>query len=134
MCFGRISGVERLLGLGADVNYASGEYEETALMRAATSGSLEMVGLLIERGADVEARAKYGHTALISASFLGRMEVVMTLIEHGAEVNAKDNDGRSTLMEASRAGAKVSLDFLLNVGRRLMLVTITATLPHTGRY
>ena len=55
------------------------------------------VRLLLEHGADVNARAKNGSTPLHIASTFGAPEVARVLLEHGADVNARDADGRTPL-------------------------------------
>ena len=58
-----------------------------ALNWAAIGGSVDAVGLLLDRGADINARSKDEATALLQAAFMGRDEVVALLIERGAEIN-----------------------------------------------
>jgi ankyrin repeat protein len=53
-------------------------------------GHTEIVQLLLEKGADVNAKNKYGRTALIYATERGYTEIVQLLLEKGADVNAKD--------------------------------------------
>ena len=61
-------------------------------------GHLEMVKYLVEKGADVSAKAGLGGdrgTVLHFAAKEGCLEMVKYLVEHGADVNAKDDDGRT---------------------------------------
>ena len=85
----------------------------TALMWASEYGNLEAAKLLIENGADVNAKDKYGDTALIEA---GHLEVVKLLIENGADVNAKNEDGKTALMRASREGHLEVVKYLIENG------------------
>ena len=74
----------------------------TALWHAAISWKpADIVRLLLEKGADVNAKDKYGETALISASLCGFTGTVRLLLDKGADVNAKTNDGHTALMYAS---------------------------------
>jgi ankyrin repeat protein len=58
-------------------------------MCAAYAGHLEATRLLIETGADVNARRTNGATALVSAiTGGGHLEVIKVLVENGADVNA----------------------------------------------
>ena len=67
------------------------------------SGSV--LRLLLERGADVNARNDRGRTPLHEVSHNGAvLEVVHLLLEHGADVEAKDNDGKIALQHASEEG------------------------------
>ena len=63
------------------------EDEWTPLHDAA---SKEVAGLLIAKGADVDAKDKDNWTPLHKAAFGGHREIVELLIAEGADVNAKD--------------------------------------------
>ena len=69
----------------------------TALIVAALFDRAEIVKLLCDAGADVNARNEEGETALIWAAMGGKIEIVKILIDAGADVNAKDNDGCTAL-------------------------------------
>jgi ankyrin repeat protein len=64
----------------------------------------KLTELLIELGADVEARDKDGQTPLHVASQAGPLDIARMLIEHGAEVSAQDKIGQTPLHLASQAG------------------------------
>ena len=82
-----------------DIN-AKNKDGETALMLASSEGHLEIVKLLIEKGADVNVKNEDGKTALTLASRYGHLEVVKYLVENGADVNSKENDGDTALYYA----------------------------------
>ena len=81
------------------------KYEEmdndTALIDASKNGDIEIVVMLLDAGADVNAKDKWGITALIKASKNGHTEIVSKLLDAGADVNAKSNNGYTALYEAS---------------------------------
>ena len=60
------------------------------LLETAEEGDTEEVKLLIEKGADVDAKDWKGRTALMGAALKGHTETVKLLIEKGADVNARD--------------------------------------------
>ena len=64
----------------------------------------ELVGLLVNNGADVNTRDNKGFTALIIASEWGRSEVARLLIEKGADINTQNIEGASALLVASVMG------------------------------
>jgi hypothetical protein len=79
----------RFIEMGADVNYkysADKSYADgmTALMYAAGLGNLEIIKLLVDRGANVNLRANNGSTAASIASQNGQPEIYTYLKEHGA--------------------------------------------------
>jgi ankyrin repeat protein len=53
-------------------------------MNAAFTGNVDMVKMLLEAGAEVNAKADNGWTALILAKRNGHAEIVRLLIEAGA--------------------------------------------------
>ncbi|KAH0593451.1 hypothetical protein MHUMG1_08909 [Metarhizium humberi] len=66
----------------------------TDLMVASYYGHRAVVKLLLEKGADVEAKAyNYSWTSLSWAARYGREAVVQLLLEKGANVEARDNSG-----------------------------------------
>jgi len=60
---------------------------------------LEAAKLLLEKGAEIEAKAadEYKGTPLHWAAFVGRLDAVKFLIDAGANVNAKDQKGNTPL-------------------------------------
>jgi ankyrin repeat protein len=66
--------------------------------------------LLLERGADVNARAKDGLTPLHAASSFAELAAVRLLLEHGADVKAEDNHGRTSLHAAEERDEWRKLD------------------------
>ncbi len=58
--------------------------------------------LLLERGANPNARDEYGNTALIGAIQSGNIEVVQLLLNKGANLNVRSNTWHTALMEAVR--------------------------------
>ena len=82
-------------------------YGYTPLHWAASRGHVEIVRLLCDRGADVEARTNDysiwhpGSRPLYLAAYNGHISVVKELIEErNAEINARNGDGRTALRMA----------------------------------
>ena len=63
-----------------------------------------VVRLLLEHGADVNALSNGRSTPLHIAARRGRIEVVRVLLEHGANTGGKDDNGRTALQVASYLG------------------------------
>jgi ankyrin repeat protein len=91
------------LDAGADPNLGSDEqFEEgtTALMYIASSffasNRAEVIKLLVDRGADLNAQNDKGQTALLLA--LQNTDAVKASIEAGADLNLRDNNGNSAMM------------------------------------
>lgn len=90
----------------------------TALMMAAASGNLQLVHLLIERGADVNARKRDGSSALIYAVWHSSPKMIRSLLDQGADPNARLVDGRSALVIAAEQDRLPVLTLLLAKGAR----------------
>jgi uncharacterized protein len=104
----------------------------TALMRAAFSGDLELVKLLLAKGADPAVVSKDSETVLEAAAALGfiqgyskgrsaaeRLEVIKLLVDLGADVNAADDYGITPLMAAANMGEVSIIQFLVDRGADL---------------
>ena len=63
-------------------------------------GSIGLVGLLLESGADVNARDNHGFTTLHFTAQEDLPEMARLLIAKGADVDARDEDGSSVLWRA----------------------------------
>ena len=82
----------------------------TALLRAASKGQEAIVRLLVEEGADIEARSSNGSTALMCAAEGTYESVVELLLNSGANVHAEDEFGWKPLHRAmvNRGGEGVA--------------------------
>jgi ankyrin repeat protein len=73
---------------------------------ASYRGQTDVVKLLLERGAAVNAREKRnGLSSLSHAVGRGEKELVSVLLAHGADPLLKDADGRTALERAEANGA-----------------------------
>jgi ankyrin repeat protein len=70
----------------------------TALHMASGNGYIEIVKLLIDHGAEMDAQGRWSGDALQAASYCGDIEIVEFLIEHGADVNAQGGKYGSTFI------------------------------------
>ena len=80
--------VKQHLAAGANVNVKCAWYGRTPLHIATWSGQEQIVQLLIEKGASVNAKDKGGWTPLYCAVESGYKNIVELLISNGAYVNA----------------------------------------------
>lgn len=97
---GDVIGVKQLITEGVDVN-AHGDdatWNKTALMEAAERGHTEVVRVLIEAQAEINARDMYGDTAIMLAAWKKHPETVALLLKAGADVNAQNTGYGSTLL------------------------------------
>ncbi|MDJ0578866.1 ankyrin repeat domain-containing protein [Crocosphaera sp.] len=77
----------------------------------------EILKVLINHGADVNAKNEYGETPLHTAVLSENKEIVELLINHGADVNAKNEyDGKTPLYSAVLTKNKEIVELLINHG------------------
>ncbi|RBA08833.1 hypothetical protein FPRO05_07113 [Fusarium proliferatum] len=94
---------ELFLAGGVDANEST--MGKTVLQRAASQGNLELVKLLIDLGANVNAKAPGSLTTVLQyASMQSSVEIVKYLVEHGASINEK----ASTVYKATALGLAVA--------------------------
>ncbi len=95
---GDVPEVRRLLDKGDDM-HAQDDWGDSALHYAAKGGHVDVVKLLLEKGATAQEK----NNALNGAAFSGQTAVVRFLLEQGADVNARDSYGGSPLYNAISA-------------------------------
>jgi ankyrin repeat protein len=100
-----------LVGLGAPVNERSPQTHQTALRVAAEFGDLELVQLLLAKGADARAGEQDGWTPLRWAAKKNHLKMAEVLLAVG--VNGND---RSPLCEAAAQGNQPMAALLLGRG------------------
>ncbi len=96
----------------------AGEAEDK-LRDAVRKGDTSAVRIMLDSGADVNAKDNYGRTALAVAVSSGKTDVVKLLIEKGADVNAISEDrffGGTALMVATVFGNMDMVQTLLDRG------------------
>lgn len=111
-----------LLRLGADVEQLDGT-TKTRLHRAVESGDARVVQLLLNFGAQVNAKFTPAHSACTSNCALhlavdrGHHQVLQVLLDGEADIKVKDTDGHTALESASKKGHSQILSLLLDDGR-----------------
>jgi hypothetical protein len=102
---GNKTALELLCNAGYSVNESSYlEYFEKPLHAAAGQNRVEILELLIEKGADIENRDTWGKTPLYTAVCMGHINVVRELLVRGADCECKRKTGETALLEANKLG------------------------------
>lgn len=111
--FGHAETVDALLSAGAEVNAASRETMKlTPLASAMAVGRNDIARTLIDRGANVNAKAENNHTPLHTAAARGNIESATLLLDHGADMDAATKDGKTPLDYARDRDQSVMIEFL----------------------
>lgn len=103
----------------------------TVLGYAAHRGQVEMVNLLLSRGADTHSKGEYGKTALMKASAAGHVAVVLLLLRHlgGCGLDERDNYGDTALACACHRGRVEIVRLLLLAGADLTIANNRGETP-----
>ena len=124
-CDGNINKAKNFLMLGVNVN-ATDILGSSALTYAEgckrhdDSTRVQLVELLIAKGAAVNFRDRDGCTALMYAARNGDTRAVNALLRNGASVNVVDNDGETALMKAAASSCnEETVRALLSAGADL---------------
>jgi uncharacterized protein len=138
---GDANAVKALLAHHADVNGREGDHQQTALMWAASQRHPQVVRLLIDAGADINARSvvypqtvvgeqtqragreelnytvlRGGATPLLFTARVGDAESARLLLDAGADANDAQPDGVSALVLAAHSGNGNVAALLLEYG------------------
>jgi ankyrin repeat protein len=137
-----------LIKNGAALEAKGGYFESTPLLQAISTGNhlgldnkgnfldnREMIALLIEHGADVNAKDKNGNTPLINTvrCYKDRHKIVDLLIKAGANVHLKNKAGTTPLFAALRNGCCKSATLLIQAGATINATDVNEIDGYNGR-
>jgi len=115
ICRGDVSAAREAICAGANVDWrAAGQYGGTPLHAAAMKGRTDVIKMLIDAGAPVDAKErKYGRTPLMEAAWYGHADALKALIDCGANIEAVDDAlGRTALATAADKASDPKLNKL----------------------
>ena len=97
---GDAAGVRRMIGKGVDVNARDDKQHNMTLLHAAAYwGKTEVVSVLVDLHADLEARDEHGHTPLFNAVVSKELEALLEPVRRGKAMAAleaiRDQEGVS---------------------------------------
>lgn len=109
---GKHASAEILLRAGADPNFAAYTDKWRPLAKAANRGCIKICRLLIEHGADVNAKSITNKTPLHSAVQQGHLNIVKLLVTSGADLNVKTDSGHTPAELAQLEGFTEIYEYL----------------------
>ena len=96
--------------------------DKTPLYEASQNGSLDIVKLLAENGADLNKKASNGISPIDIAFQNDHLDIMKYLIEQGADINLIDNNGMSLISKIIVKNSKDSVDlvdYLIEKGSKI---------------
>ena len=110
---------KRLLDAGCNPNISSPDIKGvwTPLHDAALHSSDQLIGLLLDRGADIEAKTSTLATPLALAARHYKVAATRYLMQRGANVNTRDKAGSTPIIQACLVGATAVAKLLVEVGK-----------------
>ncbi len=105
---GQLAVVQQLITLGADVNKPGW----APLHYAATRGHLDVMYLLLDKSAYIDAASPNGTTPLMMAAFYGTPSAVKLLLEAGADPLLRNQQDLTAIDFAQRANRTESADII----------------------
>ena len=90
--------------------------DSTPLHAAAWANARETAEVLLQNGADINAKADKGATPLHDAASANARETAEVLLQNGADINAKGDNGWTLLHAAASVNARETAEVLLQNG------------------
>jgi hypothetical protein len=117
---GDVDELRAALDAGLDVNLVADS--ESLLMHAASHGEVDVVDLLLQRGAHVGDALDGQNAPLHSACYYNYTEVVKRLVAAGCNINAIDRHGATPFWIAVEQDYKETATFLIDAGTDVKLL------------
>lgn len=106
--------VYELLQSKADIEIKTQGY--TPLMLAGAFDNKDIMDLLIQNGANINAKTESGQTALELTVLDGKKTAVEVLLKHGVNINELGSNGNTALMSAAGTDNYELVKYLINAG------------------
>jgi ankyrin repeat protein len=133
---GQLNIVHLLLNHGADVNGRTvlgelgSQYMHLAPLHGACSfGHLEIAKLLIDRGANLEAKNIFGRTPLMSSCRFNQLKSIKFLLSYYVDVHVVDKEGLTSLHDAVLSSVTEAVQVLLEAGASIDAKDIRGKTP-----
>jgi ankyrin repeat protein len=110
---GRVDTLKLLLAKGVAVDTPTkNKFHSTPLLHAALTKQLAAARVLLDAGANVEAKEEGGLRALHLAAESGDLDMIRLLVDHHATIDAKADDGSTPAAVAAKKGRSEAVQLL----------------------
>ena len=114
---GKYNKTKYLIEHGAELNNTDDSLGETVLFLAVRFHHVNIIKLLLKKGADINAKDVDNYTPLHLAIY--KNNILKLLLKKGAHVNAATNDGLTALHLAMQSGQQDSVQELIEMGANI---------------
>jgi ankyrin repeat protein len=121
--------VRELLAAGGNANDVDPDTGRSALHFAARENRAEVVAILLDSKADINAVDRTGKTPLTMAAENSAVDATKLLIERGADLNKRDQIGGTPITWACGLGTAPTVKLLIDSGADLSVVDINGLTP-----
>ena len=126
---GDVARVRELLAAGGNANDVDPDTGRSALHFAARENRAEVVAVLLDSKADINATDRTGKTPLTMAAENSAVDATKILIERGADLNKRDQIGGTPLTWACGLGTAPTVKLLIDSGADLTVVDVNGLTP-----
>ena len=110
---GDVDKVQQLLDADPELVRATDDDGRTPLHHAASRGHVEVATVLLDCGAEIDAREEDNETPLHSAAWRSQLATGRLLIESGADIETRNHWGRTPLLVVARETGNADMARLL---------------------
>lgn len=126
---GDVARVRELLAAGGNANDVDPDTGRSALHFAARENRAEVVAVLLDSKADINATDRTGKTPLTMAAENSAVDATKLLIARGADLNKRDQIGGTPLTWACGLGSAPTVKLLIDAGADLTVVDVNGLTP-----
>ena len=115
-----------------DINInEQGKFGRTALYYACRNGSLDLIQILLDKGANIELRNHHGFTPIYCASLHNQPHIIQLLHDYGGNIYKTDAGGLSPLHIAAEKGYIKVVKILLDLDKQHQYVFMKDSIGYT---
>ncbi len=114
--------IRLLLEHNANVNEKCGFYDPPLISATVILNELDIIKIILDKGADVNVTDEKGNTALCKTAANGNYDKVQLLLDSGADLQHQNPQGRSALLEAVAGGNYKIASLLIEKGADMDVV------------